>query len=118
MASTATTRVRRLSSVDANRSDLYSGPIVVGPPENLEETCDADETAIELERAKKSLDETASDSGISEVAPEHPEDLHITDKFAIAFDIDGVLVKGGKPLPASLDAMRYINGKNPYGVKM
>lgn len=117
MASTGTTRVRRLSSIDASRSDLYNGPIVVDPAENFEETCDADSTAIGLERAKRSLDETASDSGISEVEAEHP-DLGITDKFAIAFDIDGVLVKGGNPLPAASDAMRYINGKNPYGVKM
>lgn len=117
MASTAATRVRRLSSVDANRSDLYNGPIVIGPPENVKEPCDTDETATELERAKRSLDEAASDSGVSEVGPEHP-DLRITDKFAIAFDIDGVLVKGGKALPVSLDAMKYINGSNPYGVKM
>jgi hypothetical protein len=76
---------------------------------------DADGTAMRLERARKSIDETASDEGTPEV--EQP-DRSSTDKFAIAFDIDGVLLKGGKPLPASIGAMQYINGGNPYGVKM
>lgn len=115
MASTTATSVRRLSSAEAKRCDLYSGPVVIAPPENVKAPYDADGTATRLERARKSIDETASDRGSPEI--EHP-DLSTTDKFAIAFDIDGVLVKGGKPLPASIDAMNYINGENPYGVKM
>lgn len=115
MAATTTTSVRRLSSADARRCDLYSGPIVIAPPENMNAPYDADGTAMRLERARKSIDETASDGGTPEV--EQP-DRSSTDKFAIAFDIDGVLLKGGKPLPASIGAMKYINGGNPYGVKM
>jgi hypothetical protein len=76
---------------------------------------DADGMATRLERARKSIDETTSNGSTPEV--EQP-DRSSTDKFAIAFDIDGVLVKGGKPLPASIGAMKYINGGNPYGVKM
>lgn len=41
-----------------------------------------------------------------------------SDDFALAFDIDGVLIKGGKPIPEAVDAMKYINGENPYGVKV
>jgi ribonucleotide monophosphatase NagD (HAD superfamily) len=41
-----------------------------------------------------------------------------SDDFALAFDIDGVLIKGGQPIPAAVDAMKYINGENPYGVKV
>lgn len=115
MAATTATSVRRLSSADSRRCDLYSDPIVIAPPENTMAPCDADKTATRLERARKSIDETASGGVTPEV--EQP-DRSNTDKFAIAFDIDGVLVKGGKPLPASIDAMKYINGDNPYGVKM
>src|SRR4051794_1944123 len=115
MAATTTTSVRRLSSADARRCDLYSGPIVIAPPENMKAPCDADGTATRLERARRSIDETAADGATPEV--ERP-DRSSTDKFAIAFDIDGVLLKGGKPLPASIGAMKYINGDNPYGVKM
>lgn len=111
----AATGVRRLSNADAKRSDLYEGPIVLTPLEKLKFPCDADKTATSFEEAKLSLDESASDQDFSEV--EHPDE-NTTDKFAIAFDIDGVLMKGGKPLPASVDAMRYINGDNPYKMKM
>lgn len=117
MASTATSQVRRLSAADINRCDLYNGLITIGPAETLKKPSNGSETAAELERAKQSLDETASDAGTPKAEPQRP-DPTITDKFAIAFDIDGVLVKGGKPIPASLDAMKYINGDNPYGVKM
>lgn len=41
-----------------------------------------------------------------------------SDDFALAFDIDGVLIKGGEPIPEAVDAMKYINGENPYGVKV
>lgn len=114
-AATTTTGVRRLSSAEARRYDLYSGPVVIAPPEKMKAPCDTDGIAMRLERARKSIDETASGRGTPEV--EQP-DRSITDKFAIAFDIDGVLVKGGKPIPASIGAMKYINGDNPYGVKM
>lgn len=117
MTTTTSPYVRRVSSADAGRSDLYNGPIVVTPPEDLEERCDADDIATALERAKTSLEETASDVGTPEPEPERPG-VRITDKFAIAFDIDGVLVKGAKALPRSFEALRYINGKNPWGLKM
>jgi ribonucleotide monophosphatase NagD (HAD superfamily) len=41
-----------------------------------------------------------------------------SDDFALAFDIDGVLIKGGEPIPKAVDAMKYINGDNPYRVKV
>lgn len=42
----------------------------------------------------------------------------VSDGFAFAFDIDGVLMKGGKPIPEGIQALRYINGDNPYGIKV
>ncbi|KGO70847.1 hypothetical protein PEX1_046910 [Penicillium expansum] len=47
----------------------------------------------------------------------HPPKV-TSDDFALAFDIDGVLIKGGEPIPEAVDAMKYINGENPYGVKV
>lgn len=41
-----------------------------------------------------------------------------SDDFALAFDIDGVFIKGGEPIPEALEAMKYINGENPYGIKV
>jgi len=41
-----------------------------------------------------------------------------SDDFALAFDIDGVFIKGGEPIPEALEAMKYINGGNPYGIKV
>lgn len=107
------TGVRRLSSANVRRSDLYSGETVVVPPENVR--TDTNGPTVGLERARKSIDETTSDRETPDV---EQVDRSSTDKFAIAFDIDGVLVKGGIPLPASIDAMKYINGDNPYRVKM
>lgn len=42
----------------------------------------------------------------------------VTDKYAFAFDIDGVLIRGGRPIPEAIEAMQVLNGKNAYGVKM
>jgi ribonucleotide monophosphatase NagD (HAD superfamily) len=42
----------------------------------------------------------------------------VTDKFAFAFDIDGVLIRGGRPIPEAVEAMKVLNGKNPHGIKM
>lgn len=47
-----------------------------------------------------------------------PPDNITSDDFALAFDIDGVLVRGGKPIPEAVEAMRYINGENPYGIRV
>ncbi|KAI0526706.1 HAD-like domain-containing protein [Xylaria bambusicola] len=42
----------------------------------------------------------------------------VADSFAFAFDIDGVLVRGGRPIPEAIEAMKVLNGKNKYGVKI
>lgn len=44
--------------------------------------------------------------------------VQVSDEFAFAFDIDGVLMKGGQPIPEGIQALRYINGDNPYGIKV
>ncbi|PLB53149.1 putative phosphatase [Aspergillus steynii IBT 23096] len=113
------TRVGRLSSLDASRADLYGGPSVVLPPKHLMATS-AHDTAMEMEMAKQHLeDETSSEDGSPRVAsPTSKAAQTTTDDFALAFDIDGVLIKGGNPIPAAVDALRYINGDNPYGIQI
>lgn len=47
-----------------------------------------------------------------------PIESNVADSFVFAFDIDGVLVRGGKPIPEALEAMKVLNGENEYGVQM
>ena len=54
----------------------------------------------------------------SPVSPSTPQETTVTDKYAYAFDIDGVLIRGGRPIPEAIDAMRMLNGENEYGIKM
>ena len=55
-------------------------------------------------------------TGISE--PSSASKPIVAEDYAFAFDIDGVLIRGGKPIPAAIEAMRVLNGENEYGVKM
>ena len=50
--------------------------------------------------------------------PITPPEPSVTDSYAFAFDIDGVLVRGGEAIPAAKEAMRILNGKNEHGVKV
>lgn len=45
-------------------------------------------------------------------------DQTVADDFAFAFDIDGVLIRGGSPIPEAIEAMRVLNGENEYGVRV
>lgn len=45
-------------------------------------------------------------------------DPDVADNFAFAFDIDGVLVRGGKVIPEAVEAMKVLNGENEYGVRV
>lgn len=113
--------VRRWSSMDPVRADLYGGPSVPVPPKHLMAS-EAHETAVEMDTARQHLDEEiSSDEGATTSPTPSPvcrPPISIADDFALAFDIDGVLVKGGQAIPAAVDAMKYINGENPYGVKV
>ncbi|KAJ9294065.1 hypothetical protein DTO271G3_7193 [Paecilomyces variotii] len=120
--SAGTPRIRRLSSLDASRGDLISGPTVLVPPKQLMASLgDANETAMTFERAKMHLEEATTSS--EEVTPRSSSPVNAaqaapTDQYAFAFDIDGVLIRGGKPIPAAVEAMKVLNGENPYGIKV
>lgn len=112
-------RVRRLSSVEATRADLVGGPSVVVPPKHLMASSNAYELARSMEIAKNHLNEDVSSS---EVTPRSTspsgKPVITTDRYAYAFDIDGVLVRGGKPIPAAVEALKVLNGENEYGIKV
>lgn len=40
----------------------------------------------------------------------------VADSFVFAFDIDGVLVRGGEAIPEAMQAMRVLNGENEFGL--
>ena len=50
--------------------------------------------------------------------PFNGEDVDVADNFAFAFDIDGVLVRGGEPIPEAIEAMKMLNGENEYGIRV
>lgn len=109
--------VKRMSSHDAKFEEMKGVPTVVVPPEKLAEAnSSAHKTAAAMEKAKFRLEEDADVSSGS-VTPDE-DDLETTDKYAFAFDIDGVLIRGGEPIPEAVEAMKVLNGANEFGIKM
>lgn len=106
--------MRRLSSQDATTETLgVRDPTVVVPPQHLLAPSTAHETAAAMELARLELDDT-------ELAtpPETPAETSVTDTYAFAFDIDGVLIRGGKAIPEAVEAMQVLNGNNKWGIKV
>ncbi|KAK3178591.1 hypothetical protein OEA41_000728 [Lepraria neglecta] len=108
--------IRRLSSATASFDDLHLGPSVVVPPKHMQEPSDAHETAAALEIAKHRMSVAGVTEGTS--TPTTPPETTTTDSYAFAFDIDGVLIRGGKPIPEAIEAMKVLNGQNKYGIKV
>jgi len=105
--------------MSTSRSDLFAGPAVVAPPQFLEQPSDAHDTALSMEMAKYHLAD-GEDESPPETGPTTPAEggQPITDKFAFAFDIDGVLIRGGEVIPEAIQAMKMLNGQNTYNVKV
>jgi len=105
--------------MSTNRSDLFALPAVVAPPQFVEKPSSAHDTALALELAKHHLAE-GGEITPPETGPSTPvgETLMTTDKFAFAFDIDGVLIRGGEVIPEAIEAMRLLNGQNTYNIKV
>ena len=101
--------------------DLYAGNVTVAPERHLSKLSDAHETALALERAKSHLEEESGEStpGASTgfMTPEEGG-VETTDAYAFAFDIDGVLIKGGEVIPEAKEAMKMLNGANEYNIKV
>ena len=108
--------IRRLSSATASFEDSHLGPSVVVPPKHMQEPSDAHETAAALEIAKHRMSVAGVTEGTS--TPTTPPETTTTDSYAFAFDIDGVLIRGGKPIPEAIEAMKVLNGQNEYSIKV
>lgn len=93
---------------------------MVAPPKHLESRSNAHETANAMELAKHHLAEGSGESSPNDTGPPTPDGsgLATTDKYAFAFDIDGVLIKGGQVIPEAIEAMKVLNGQNEYGIKV
>ncbi|KAF2269928.1 HAD-superfamily hydrolase [Lojkania enalia] len=105
--------MRRLSSTEATRESMSLGPTVVVPPKHLMAPSDASEVASAMETARHELESAATPG-----TPPTPQESTVTDKYAYAFDIDGVLIRGGRVIPEAIQAMKMLNGENEYGVKV
>jgi hypothetical protein len=105
---------QRLSSIEATNANINMGQTVIVPPRHIMAPSAASEVAIELEAARHHLESVGTPSS---PVPSPPE-TSVTDKYAFAFDIDGVLIRGGRPIPEAIEAMKILNGQNECGVKV
>ncbi|KAF2865146.1 HAD-like domain-containing protein [Massariosphaeria phaeospora] len=104
---------RRIDSNEATAETMGMGPTVVVPPKHLMASSEASEVAATIESARHRVDSVATPG-----TPGTPAETSVTDKYAYAFDIDGVLIRGGKPIPEAIQAMKMLNGENEYGIKV
>lgn len=112
-------RVRRLSSIDATREQMIGGPSVLVPPKHLMASSDGYETAKSMGLARNSIEESSSaEITPRAVSPGSKKASIATDRYAFAFDIDGVLIRGGKAIPSAVEALKVLNGENEYGIKV
>ena len=111
---------RRLSSKAVTRQDLYGGPTVIGPETTMSRRSSAHDTAQSMEIARHHLAEGAELPTPDTSGPTTPDDgaPKTTDDYAFAFDIDGVLIKGGEVIPSAIEAMKVLNGANEFGVRV
>lgn len=119
--------LRRLSSMTVTIEEASSGgPVVVVPERMMRQRSYSHGGLPEsMEIARKELnamnleDESSGESSAgSPGSPVTPADAPSADSFAFAFDIDGVLIRGGRPIPEAIEAMKVLNGENEYGMKM
>lgn len=115
----------------ATEKDLREGgPVVVVPERMMAQRSHSHHGgfAASLETARNELDamnleeEALVSPSLSTPetpgSPITPADIPTADSFAFAFDIDGVLIRGGRPLPEAIEAMKVLNGENEYGMKV
>lgn len=105
----------------ADRADLVGGPNVIMPPKHLMASVRDRDFPSSTDMASQHIEEEvlSSEEESSQVTtPLSPPPVVTSDDFALAFDIDGVFIRGGEAIPEAVEAMKYINGENPYGIKV
>ncbi|KAI3322618.1 HAD-superfamily hydrolase [Xylariaceae sp. AK1471] len=103
--------------IETARTDL-SRKLLLG--DSPTETPSLPETAPSLSPAASATPSTPELDGAESpvTPPEGEEESLVADSFAFAFDIDGVLVRGGRAIPEAIQAMKVLNGENQYGIKI
>ena len=99
---------RKVSNL-ATRSELKFSPNVVRPSSYsapISETLGNHRDHAYADSETSSGDESAA--SVKDVAAD----------YAFAFDIDGVLLRGGEVIPEAITALEYLNGDNPSGIKV
>ncbi|KAI0999648.1 hypothetical protein K3495_g8549 [Podosphaera aphanis] len=103
------------------------GPVVIVPERAIQQTETLNEFAASIESARNELSAldleeepglTSDSNSSSSTVPGTPITQATADTFAFAFDIDGVLIRGGRPIPEAIEAMKVLNGDNEYGIKV
>ena len=126
--------IRRLSSINATENEVTTGGPVVVVPERLmhrRSKTHHGSFAASMETARNELaatnleEDAVSTCSSSSAAtpgtpgsPMTPLELPTVDSFAFAFDIDGVLIRGGRPIPEAVEALKMLNGENEYGIRV
>lgn len=130
--------LRRLSSMTATEKEIKEGegPVIVVPERMMArrvksihgnfaasiEIARSELAALNLEEEALASPNASSASGSPSPStpgsPITPADHPTADSFAFAFDIDGVLVRGGRPIPEAIEAMKVLNGENEYGMRV
>jgi len=123
--------LRRLSSTTATEQDVKEGGPVIVVPERMmiqrsESRSGGFAASLEVARSELSsinLEQEAlatppSSTPSTPGTPFTPDEIPTTDSFAFAFDIDGVLVRGGRPIPEAIEAMRMLNGENEWNIRV
>lgn len=87
----------------------------------MDNPSNAHETALAMEMAKHRLaedSEASTPTASTGVTTPEADQVPTTDKYAFAFDIDGVLIRGGEVIPGAVEAIKILNGQNEYNMKV
>lgn len=108
-------RFRRLSSFDYSKHEDRdrNEPVIIVPTDSVPEEDAEVAGGIELARRQMQGLKVSDEDFSIDFTP-----TQVTDKYAFAFDIDGVLIKGGQVIPEAIQAMKMLNGQNSRGIKV
>ncbi|KAI1079815.1 HAD-superfamily hydrolase [Whalleya microplaca] len=103
--------------IETARTDLARKLLVNGSQAERSPS-DSSDTAPSLSPTASATPSSPEIQGaISPITPPISDEV-VADSFAFAFDIDGVLVRGGRAIPEAIQAMKVLNGENEYGLKI
>lgn len=101
--------------IETARTDLDRKLFLNDPPADTPPLSD---TAPSLSPTGSGTPSTPDSDATSPPSQAADEGDHVADSFAFAFDIDGVLVRGGRAIPEAIQAMKVLNGENEWGMKI